>query len=60
MMKNFKSRFFEDYFVGDEINHSVPRTVSEGDVTILATPGVDLLLITQRIFKGHWLAKKRS
>ena len=40
MMKNFKSRFFEDYFVGDEINHSVPRTVSEGDVAIyLATTG---------------------
>ena len=39
-MKNFKSRFFEDYFIGDEINHSVPRTITEGDVALyLATTG---------------------
>ena len=40
MMKNFKSRFFEDYVVGDEISHSVPRTITDGDVSIyLATTG---------------------
>ena len=39
-MKNFKSRYFEDYVVGEEINHSVPRTITEGDVAIyLATTG---------------------
>ena len=39
-MKNFKSRFFEDYFIGDEIKHSVPRTITEGDVALyLATTG---------------------
>ncbi len=39
-MKNFKSRYFEDYIVGEEIEHSVPRTITEGDVAIyLATTG---------------------
>ena len=39
-MKNFKSRYFEDYNINEEIHHSVPRTVSEGDVSIyLATTG---------------------
>ena len=39
-MKNFKSRYFEDYVVGEEIEHSVPRTITEGDVALyLATTG---------------------
>ena len=39
-MKNFKSRYFEDYKLNDEIPHSVPRTITEGDVAIyLATTG---------------------
>ena len=39
-MKNFKSRYFEDYLLNDSINHSVPRTVTDGDVSIyLATTG---------------------
>ncbi len=39
-MKNFKSRFFEDYKVNDEIHHSVPRTITDGDVSLyLATTG---------------------
>ena len=39
-MKNFKSRYFEDYNINEEIHHSVPRTISEGDVSIyLATTG---------------------
>ncbi len=39
-MKNFKSRYFEDYNIGDEIQHSVPRTITDGDVSFyLATTG---------------------
>ena len=39
-MKNFKSRYFEDYSIGEVIKHSVPRTVTEGDVSIyLSTTG---------------------
>ena len=39
-MKNFKSRYFEDYNIGDEIQHSVPRTITDGDVSLyLATTG---------------------
>ncbi len=39
-MKTFKSRYFEDYTLGETIIHSVPRTVTEGDVSIyLATTG---------------------
>ncbi|MDC3091621.1 MaoC family dehydratase [Rickettsiales bacterium] len=39
-MKNFKSRYFEDYSIGETIKHSVPRTVTEGDVSIyLSTTG---------------------
>ena len=39
-MKNFKSRYFEDYLLNDEIKHSVPRTITEGDVSIyLSTTG---------------------
>jgi len=39
-MKNFKSRYFEDYKIGEEIKHSVPRTITEGDISIyLATTG---------------------
>ncbi|MEE2695363.1 MAG: MaoC family dehydratase [Pseudomonadota bacterium] len=39
-MKNFKSRYFEDYKIGEKIDHSVPRTITEGDVSIyLATTG---------------------
>ena len=40
MSKNFKSRFFEDYILGETIKHSVPRTVTSGDVSLyLATTG---------------------
>ena len=40
MKKNFKSRYFEDYKLNEEINHSVPRTVTDGDVAIyLSTTG---------------------
>ena len=39
-MQNFKSRYFEDYNIGDEIQHSVPRTITDGDVSFyLATTG---------------------
>ena len=39
-MKNFKSRYFEDYNLGEVIKHSVPRTITEGDVSIyLSTTG---------------------
>tara|TARA_A100001015_G_C14966257_1_gene703081 strand:- start:371 stop:1402 length:1032 start_codon:yes stop_codon:yes gene_type:complete len=39
-MKNFRSRYFEDYSIGETIKHSVPRTVTEGDVSIyLSTTG---------------------
>ncbi len=34
MKKNFKSRYFEDYKLNEEINHSVPRTITDGDVAI--------------------------
>ena len=40
MKKNFKSRYFEDYKLNEEINHSVPRTRTDGDVAInLSTTG---------------------
>ena len=40
MKKNFKSRYFEDYKLDDEIYHSVPRTITDGDVAIyLSTTG---------------------
>ena len=40
MKKNFKSRYFEDYKLDEEINHSVPRTITNGDVSIyLSTTG---------------------
>ena len=40
MKKNFKSRYFEDYKMNEEINHSVPRTITDGDVAIyLSTTG---------------------
>lgn len=40
MNKNFKSRYFENYILGETIDHSVPRTITEGDVSIyLATTG---------------------
>ena len=40
MNKNFKSRYFEDYNLNEEIEHSVPRTITEGDVSIyLSTTG---------------------
>ena len=39
-MKNFKSRYFEDYNLNEEINHSVPRTITDGDVSCyLASTG---------------------
>ena len=39
-MKTFKSRYFEDYKLDETILHSVPRTITEGDVSIyLATTG---------------------
>ena len=39
-MKNFKSRYFEDYNLGEVIKHSVPRTITDGDVAIyLSTTG---------------------
>ena len=34
-MKNFKSRYFEDYKLNQTIKHSVPRTITEGDVSII-------------------------
>ena len=40
MKKNFRSRYFEDYKLNEEINHSVPRTITDGDVAIyLSTTG---------------------
>ncbi len=40
MKKNFKSRYFEDYKLNETIDHSVPRTITSGDVSIyLATTG---------------------
>ena len=40
MSKNFKSRYFEDYSLNEEIKHSVPRTITEGDISIyLSTTG---------------------
>ena len=32
--KCFHSRYFEDYHVGDEIVHSVPRTITEGGMAV--------------------------
>ena len=39
-MKNFLSRYFEDYSLNQEIKHSVPRTITYGDVSLyLASTG---------------------
>ena len=39
-MKNFLSRYFEDYTLNQEIQHSVPRTITYGDVSLyLASTG---------------------
>ncbi len=39
-MKNFLSRYFEDYKINETIAHSVPRTITDGDVSLyLATTG---------------------
>jgi len=39
-MKNFFSRYFEDYSLNQEIKHSVPRTITYGDVSLyLASTG---------------------
>jgi len=52
-MKNFKSRYFEDYNIDEEIFHSVPRTVTEGDVSIyLATTGSRFPLNYSREFSS--------
>ncbi len=32
--KCFLSRYFEDYHVGDEIVHALPRTITEGDAAV--------------------------
>ena len=53
--KCFHSRYFEDYHVGDEIVHSVPRTITEGGVAVfdvnyrLAALGYDAVLLTIKI-----------
>ncbi|MFB6465033.1 MaoC family dehydratase [Bradyrhizobium tunisiense] len=36
-MKTRAGRFFEDFRIGDEIQHSVPRTVTAGDAAVLQT-----------------------
>lgn len=33
-MKNFFSRYFEDYSLNQKITHSVPRTITTGDVSL--------------------------
>lgn len=39
-MKNFLSRYFEDYSLNQKIIHSVPRTITAGDVSLyLASTG---------------------
>ena len=50
-MKNFKSRYFEDYNLGEVIKHSVPRTITDGDVAIyLSTTGSRFALNYSREF----------
>ena len=50
-MKNFKSRYFEDYNLGEVIKHSVPRTITDGDVSIyLSTTGSRFALNYSREF----------
>ena len=51
MNKNFKSRYFEDYKLGEVIEHSVPRTITSGDVSLyLATTGSRFALNYSREF----------
>ena len=51
MTKNFKSRYFEDYNLDETINHSVPRTITNGDVTLyLATTGSRFSLNYSEVF----------
>ena len=54
MNKNFKSRYFEDYKLNQTINHSVPRTITEGDVSLyLATTGSRFALNYSKIFANQ-------
>ena len=32
--KTNSGNFFEDFFVGQELKHSTPRTISSGDVSL--------------------------
>ena len=53
MSKNFKSRYFEDYVLNETINHSVPRTITDGDVALyLATTGSRFALNYSREFSS--------
>ena len=56
MTKNFKSRYFEDYNIGDIIKHSVPRSITEGDVAIyLSTTGSRFALNYSKNFQKNRL-----
>ena len=53
-MKNFKSRYFEDYNLGEVINHSVPRTITDGDSAIyLSTTGSRFALNYSKVFSQN-------
>ena len=49
--------FFEDFFVGQELNHSTPRTISPGDISLFigllgsrfVLHGSDVSLLSQKV-----------
>ena len=60
MNKNFKSRYFEDYSLNETINHSVPRTITHGDVSLyLATTGSRFALNYSKEFSEKLGFKKQ-
>ena len=59
-MKNFKSRYFEDYNLGEIIKHSVPRTITDGDVALyLSTTGSRFALNYSKEFSKQLGFKKQ-
>ena len=52
MTKNFKSRYFEDYKIDEEINHSVPRTITDGDVRRALINGINIKSKVKNIYNN--------
>lgn len=54
MSKSFKGNFFEDFSLGQVINHATPRTVTTGDVSLYsALYGMRFALQSSDVFAGN-------